>query len=257
MVDLEPGNPEGHHAVGHGVGLGEEILDLLAGADIPVRHTGSNHFLLRTWRQALALTDRLHNLKGTLIRHAAGDQVDHDVITSADGLVNGGCLGVDQILGIAQPHVCTVGVAADSHQEIELGRHGIQQNSPGEAGVELRNTNRTGGAQKLVVLIAQNLGGGEDGHGALVVQRDGLGIHTGHILHHADHGGVIVAQHIQLQKVFLHGVVFKMGGDLVGIGVVCRVLDRTEIPDLVFLGDNHQTAGVLAGGTADTYAAAC
>ena len=64
-----------------------------------------------------------------------------------------------------------------------------------------------------------------------------------------------MAQHIQLQEVFLHGVVFKMGGDLVGIGVIRRVLHGAEIPDLIFLGNNHQAAGVLARGSPDTDAA--
>ena len=62
-----------------------------------------------------------------------------------------------------------------------------------------------------------------------------------------------MTQHIQLQEVFLHGVIFKMGGDLIGIGVVRRVLDGTEIPDLILLGDDHQTAGVLAGSTAHAH----
>ena len=42
-----------------------------------------------------------------------------------------------------------------------------------------------------------------------------------------------------------------MGGDLVGLWVVRRVLHRAEIPDFVFLGDDDQTAGVLAGGAAN------
>ena len=64
-----------------------------------------------------------------------------------------------------------------------------------------------------------------------------------------------MAQHIQLQKVFLHGVVFKMGGDLVGVGIVGGMLHRAEIPNLILLGDDHQAAGMLAGGTPYPHAA--
>ena len=46
-----------------------------------------------------------------------------------------------------------------------------------------------------------------------------------------------------------------MGGDLVGIGVVRRVLHRAEVPDFVFLWNDHQTAGVLARGAAHAHAA--
>ena len=45
-----------------------------------------------------------------------------------------------------------------------------------------------------------------------------------------------------------------MGGDLVGLRVVRRVLHRAEVPNLVFLWDDNQTAGVLAGGAPDAYA---
>ena len=255
MINLEPGDAESHHAVGHGVGLGEQILDLLAGANVPIRHAGGHHFLLRTGRQTPALTDGLHDLEGPLVRHTAGDEVEHNIVTGTDGLVHRGGLGVDEVLGVAQPHIGTVGIATDPHQEVELLRQGIQQNATGEAGIEFRNTHCAGGAQELVVLIAQDLGAGENGHGTLVIQGNGFGIHAGHVLHHADHGGVIMAQHIQLQQILLHGVVFKMGGDLIGIGIIGRMLHWAEVPNLIFLGNNNQTAGVLSRSTAHTHTA--
>ena len=36
LMDLEPGDAEGHHDVGHGVGLGEQIADLGQRVDIPL-----------------------------------------------------------------------------------------------------------------------------------------------------------------------------------------------------------------------------
>ena len=121
------------------MGLGEKIFDLFAGTDIPVRNTGCYHLLFCSGRQTLALTDRFHDLECALIRHATGNQINHDIVTGADCLVNSGCLGIDQILCITQPHVRTVGVATDSHQEVKFGGQSIQQNAAGKAGIELRN----------------------------------------------------------------------------------------------------------------------
>ena len=98
--------------------------------------------------------------------------------------------------------------------------------------------------------IAQHLRGGEDAHGVPVIQRDLLGIHPGEILQHADHGGIIVAQHVQLEQVGLHGVIFEVSGNDVAVGIVGGVLHRTEVVDLPVLGDDHHAAGVLAGGAA-------
>ena len=38
-----------------------------------------------------------------------------------------------------------------------------------------------------------------------------------------------MAQHIQLQQVVLHRVVFKVRGDDIGVGIIRRVLDRAEM----------------------------
>ena len=46
MIHLKPGNAEGHHNVSHRVGLGEQILDLFAGNDVPVGNACGLHFLL-------------------------------------------------------------------------------------------------------------------------------------------------------------------------------------------------------------------
>ena len=58
----------------------------------------------------------------------------------------------------------------------------------------------------------------------------------------------MVAQHIQLQEVGLHGVIFKVGGNDVCPRVVGGVLHRAKVVNFSVLGDNHHTAWVLAGG---------
>ena len=142
-----------------------------------------------------------------------------------------------------------MGKAGQPHQNIELLGLGLLQHAPDEGGAELRDGSAAGGAQDLVVLISKGLRGAEQGHGLWVVQRDVRpGVHPSEHLQHPDHGGVIVAQHVQLQQVGLHGVVLEVGGDDVAVGVVRRVLHRAEVVDLLVLGDDHHAAGVLARG---------
>ena len=141
-----------------------------------------------------------------------------------------------------------MGEAGQTDQNIELVGLGVLQHPPDEGGAELWDGGAAGGTQHLVVLIAQDLGGLEDGHGVPVVQGDLAGVHPGQVLQHTDHGGVIVAQHVQLQQVRLHGVIFKVGGDDLAVGVVGGVLHGAEVVDLVVLGDDHHAARVLAGG---------
>ena len=213
------------------------------------------HLVLGALGEALPLSDGLHDLEGPLFVHAAGDEVDHDVIPAADGLADGGGVGEDQVPGVAQPHVGAMGKAGQPNQNVKLRRLGLLQHPPDKGGAELRDGRGAGRAQNFVVLVTQDLGGDEDGPGARVVQGDDLGIHPGQVLHHANHRGVIVSQHVQLQEVGLHGVVFKMGGDNIGVGIVGGVLDGAEVVDLLVLGNDHHAAGVLSGGPLDPGAA--
>ncbi|MPM09307.1 hypothetical protein SDC9_55623 [bioreactor metagenome] len=60
-----------------------------------------------------------------------------------------------------------------------------------------------------------------------------------------------MAEHIELQEVGLHGVIFEVSDDDIGTAVVRRVLDRAEVVDLLVLGDDHHAAGMLAGRALD------
>ena len=201
-MHLEPGDTEGHHHIGHGVGLGEQIADFGQGADVPIGHVVLPHGLLPAVLEAalfhLALTDGLHDFEGHLGVKAHGNEIEHNVITAAHRLQNGGGAADDQLTGIAHPHVGAMAEAGQTHQGVEIGGLGVHQHAAGEAGVELRDGHGAGLAQNLVMLIAQHLGGGEDAHGVRIVQGDGTGVDAGVLLQILDHGGVIVAQHVQL-----------------------------------------------------------
>ena len=64
-----------------------------------------------------------------------------------------------------------------------------------------------------------------------------------------------MSKHIQLEQVGLHGVVFKVGRDDVTVRVVRRMLDGTEVIDLLILGNDHHSARMLSGGAFDAGAA--
>ena len=259
LMHLEPRNTERHHHIGHSVGLREQIADLGQRADIPIRHLMLPHSLLPAVLEALflyfALTHRLHDLKAHLRLQPHGDQVQHDIIAAAHRLQNAGRAAHDQVPGIAQPHVGTVGEARQPYQGIEILGHGIHQHTAGEPGVELRDSHGAGGSKYLVIFKAQHLGRGENTHGIRVIQGDGPRVHAGQVLQHFDHGGVIVSQHIQLQEVVLHAVILEMSGHGVAVGIVCRVLHRGKILHIHIIRHHHQPTGVLPRSTPHAHAA--
>ena len=67
MVHLEPHQADGRHQVGNSVSLGEHILDLAAGFDVPIRHIMLLHGFFPAGLKAalghLAFTHGLHNVK--------------------------------------------------------------------------------------------------------------------------------------------------------------------------------------------------
>ena len=259
IMHLEPRDTERHHNIGHSVCFGEQIADLGKGINVPIRHIMGAHRLFPTGLKAallhLTLTDRLHDLKGHLGVKSHLDEIEHNIVTAAHRFQNGSRAANDQITGITQPHIGAVGEAGQANQRIEILGLGIHQHTAGKTGVELRDRHRAGGTQQLVIFKAQHLGGCKDAHGIGVVQRNGLGVDTGQILQHFDHGGVIVSQHIQLQQVVLHTVILKMGGHRIGILGIGRMLNGSKVLHIHIVGNNHQTAGVLTGGTAHTHAA--
>ena len=102
------------------MGLGEHILDLAAGLDVPVRHLVLPHGFLPAGLEAalghLAFTDRLHDIKGHLGLQPLAQQVEHDAVTAADNLRDGAGAAADQLIGVAGPDIGAVGQARDLDQ---------------------------------------------------------------------------------------------------------------------------------------------
>ena len=145
-----------------------------------------------------------------------------------------------------------MGKTGQTDQCVVFGRFGIHQHLAGKSGAKFRNAKGSGLPDDGIILRqTQDFRGKEDLHRFLLSQFDLLGIHSGHILQHADHRRIIVTQFIQFQQVGFHTVVFKMGGDDITVFVVCRMLYRTEIRDIQILRNDDQSAGMLGSGPLD------
>ena len=98
------------------MGFGEHVLDLFTGPDIPVRHIMGKHLRLPLRFQALSLSHRLHNGKGQRRVNSHLNQIDHNIISTADGSGNGGLSFLNQSTGIAQPYIGTMTQTGNTHQ---------------------------------------------------------------------------------------------------------------------------------------------
>ena len=259
IIDLVIGDAQGHDHIGRRMGLGEHVLDGVAGPDIPVRHpVGPHHFavFLVLWILGeFSLSHQLHDLEGIPGLQPLGDEVDHDVVTGTDGGLNGTFSLVDQLLGVAHPHVGAMGQSRDPHQVGNIFWLCVQQHLDGEVGAELRDTQGAAlGSPDVLRGEPQGLRVLEQGHDLRVVHRDRHGIHPGHILEHAHHGGIILSQDIQLQQVVVDAVVVKMGGNG-ALHIVGRMLDGRKGGHFLPVGKHHDAAGVLSRGTAHLGAA--
>ena len=93
------------------MGAREEVLDLLARLDEPLRDVALPEDLDDVVGDALALADFLHRLEGEQRVDAVMDQVHHDVVARGDGVLDGALAATDEVLGVAEPDVGAMGEA--------------------------------------------------------------------------------------------------------------------------------------------------
>ena len=120
------------------------------------------HLLHNALRPRLALVDRalsdgLHEFEGTLLRQTALDEIEHDIVAAADGLIDRGRAAQDQVLRVAEPDVRAVGESGKADERVELCRLGVHEHPAGEARAEFRNADCADLRQNLVMLIAEHL----------------------------------------------------------------------------------------------------
>ena len=140
-----------------------------------------------------------------------------------------------------------MGEAGKAQQRVEILRLRIDKHLTRKTRVEFRNGNGAGGTEHLVIFISEDFGGGKNTHRVRIVERDGARVDAGELFKHPDHGGVIVTEQVELEKIVLHTVIIKMRGDGVAVRVVRRVLHRTKVLNIHIVRHDNKPAGVLTG----------
>ena len=107
------------------------------------------------WR--LALTGPLHDLEGHFRLNALVQQVGHDTVTGTDDLGDRADVVVDEVLGVAQPNIGTVGKSRDLEEVAELGGLCVQKHLDSEARTHFRDSQRAGLAVDLLRGNSQNI----------------------------------------------------------------------------------------------------
>ena len=146
-----------------------------------------------------------------------------------------------------------MGQSGDTHQVGKGSGLGVQKHLHGEFGAELRNPEVSERpAVDVVRRDAERRGVLEQGHHLLVVQWDLRGVQPGQILEHADHGGIIVSQNIQLQQVVVNGMVIEVGRYRIRCHIVCGMLHRGKGVDLLSQRQHNDAARMLSGASSDS-----
>ena len=184
--------------------LREQVLDLPAGFDPPLRHAELLHLFHDAVRPRFALVDGalthgLHEFERALRLHAHVDEIEHDVVPAADAFVGRRDTVDDDVVDVAGPHVRAVREARQTDERGKLVRLRIHKHLARERRAELRHADRAGVTDdRVAVRYAERLGRGEDAHGFRVIERDFAGVDAGGVLQHADHCRVIVAELVEL-----------------------------------------------------------
>ena len=254
-VHLVPRHTKAHGYIGHGMAAREHVLDLVAAVDGPLGHVVLAHGLLPFGFEPAALAHAFHDVEAHLLLHALGDQEVHDVVAGTEALSQLGRAGIDDVLRVAQPHVRSVRETGDADEFLHGGGPRLHEHATHEARAELRDAQRAGFPHDLLLGDAQGFGAGKQAHHLAVVQRDFTEVDAGELLQPVHHGRIVVAQTVELDQNVVHGVEVVVRGDGGAFHVVGGMLDGRKLADVIFLGQHHDAAGVLACGALNAHTA--
>src|SRR5690554_1032411 len=108
MVNLEIGYPEAHRHICGSMCLGEHILDLIAGFNVPFRYPQTSHGLLFIRLKTLSLSYLFHDEKGLLLIHTCLYQGKHYVLTGGYNLGQWCNFVFYKLLSIVDPYISSV-----------------------------------------------------------------------------------------------------------------------------------------------------
>ena len=175
---------------------------------------------------ALALTDVFHDFKARLGFDAVFDEIVHDVVTGRNGFLQGNRPRRDEVLGVVQPDVGTVGETGNTDQFREGLGLGIDQHLTDEGRPEFGDAQASDFGTQFFRRDAEGLGRAEQAHRRRIVERNGRGLDMGHIFEHADDRRIIMAEDVELDQTAFDGVVVEVGRDDAAVFLVGRVRGR-------------------------------
>ena len=107
-MHLTKGNTVGHHNIRRCMRTREEILDFLAGFNVPIRNPALFQRINDLRLNPSSLTDILHRFKGQKRLNPLMDQIHHNIITSRNSIAQCRYPLTDQLLCIIQPYIRTM-----------------------------------------------------------------------------------------------------------------------------------------------------
>ena len=108
-----------HHDVSGGVRAREEILNLLAGVNVPVGNVVGFEVVNVFGFDAASFANSLHRLEGLERVDAVMNQIHHDIVAGGNGVLQRARALTNQILRVAEPNVGAVRKARNSHEVAE------------------------------------------------------------------------------------------------------------------------------------------
>ena len=175
------------------------------------------------------------------------NQIHHDIVTGRDSILDGTLPAADKVLGVAQPHIRTMGETGDTHQVREHVRIGVVNHLSRKRRTEFRDAESSRSCPKFLRRKSQRIRTIEQGHGGHIIKRNGLRVAAGQVLQHLDYRRVIVPQNIKLNQTAAYGMVIEMGSNRSAVHIVGRVLNGRKEMHVHIAGHNHDAGRMLAG----------
>ena len=255
-----PCKAQSSNNVSRSMSLREHIFNLIAGINIPLFNAYRLHCLLirRKLLRRFTLTGIFHNLKAILlfkrwfltrfsfILFSLMEKIGHNIITASYNLGNRARTVLNKLLSITEPNVCAVGKTRNLQKVGKCFRLSLKKHTDNKRRTHFRNCKSTCLAIYILRRNTDRLGRCDK----LIQKRIWqINIHNGNtrwIFKIFIKSRIIVPKLVKLQKCIVKRV-FK-----VKVGCVCtlrfviwRILNRGEILNGVFIGNNNHTARVL------------
>ena len=188
------------------------------------------------------------------------DQIDHDIVSGTDRSGNRCLSRFDQNLCISKPHIRSVGQTGNTDQIRKRLRIGILYHLDYEICTEFRDSKASQiTAVNILRFDSQCTGIVKQRKYFFIIQRNLCRIkrilvivlilqriRCNVLLQSTDHGRIIMPQNVKFQKVVVNGMVIKMSRNNIRSHIICRVLYRCKLIDVMPVRQYHNSSRMLS-----------